>query len=55
MRPSLSLSGSLNNSNDTLADVLDPALIAARLIANIAQPLLDGGRRDAHHAAGAPP
>ncbi len=51
MRPSLSLSGSLNNSSDTLADVLDPALIAARLIANIAQPLLDGGRRDAQRDA----
>lgn len=51
MRPSLSLSGSLTNSNDTLGDVLDPELIAARLIANIAQPLLDGGRRDAQRDA----
>ena len=41
--PSLRFTSSLNNTETDIADVFDPARIAARAIGSIAQPLLDGG------------
>ena len=51
MLPSIRLTGSLSTTADDLADAFDPTLIAARLIANLTQPLLDGGLRDAQRDA----
>ena len=49
--PSLTLTASASTSQNDLADALDPAFIAARAIAGLAQPLYAGGqiaaRRDA--------
>jgi NodT family efflux transporter outer membrane factor (OMF) lipoprotein len=41
--PSFRLTGSLNNNEDDLVDVLDPTRVAARLIASLSAPILNGG------------
>lgn len=51
MLPSLRVTGSVGNSSTELADVVDPALIAARLVASLAQPLFNGGRLRAQQEA----
>lgn len=47
MLPSLRLSGSASTSSTELEDIVDPAKIAARLIASLVQPIFNGGRLDA--------
>lgn len=51
MLPALRLSASIGNSSTELADVVDPALIAGRLVASLAQPLFSGGRLRAQQDA----
>ncbi len=51
MLPSLRLSGSASTNSTELEDIIDPATIAARLIASLAQPLFTGGRLDAQRDA----
>ncbi len=51
MLPSLRLTGALSANETDLADLIDPQLIAARLIASLAQPLFTGGRLDAQRDA----
>lgn len=41
--PSLTLTGSVSNTEDDLADVFDPSRLAARLIASLAAPIFNGG------------
>ncbi len=45
--PSLSLSGSLGGSSNSLNSVLDPANVAWQLAGNLLAPLFDGGARQA--------
>ncbi len=45
--PSLRLTGTVSSDTDEIADLIDPERIAARLIASLAAPLLDGGARRA--------
>lgn len=49
--PSLSLSASAGTNSADLSDALDPALIAARLIGNLVQPVFTAGRLDAQRVA----
>lgn len=51
MLPALRLTGSLSNGSTELEDVVDPALIAARLVASLTQPLFSGGRLRAQQDA----
>lgn len=51
MLPSLRLTAGLSANDTDLADLIDPQLIAARLIASVAQPLFTGGRLDAQRDA----
>jgi NodT family efflux transporter outer membrane factor (OMF) lipoprotein len=51
MLPSLNLSGTLSTNSTDFAEAFDPALIAARLIGNLVQPLYNGGRLDAQRDA----
>jgi outer membrane protein, multidrug efflux system len=51
MRPSLRLTGSGSTSAVEFEDAVDPQLIAARLIAGVAQPLFTGGRLKAQEDA----
>lgn len=51
MLPSLRLSGSASTSSTELKDIVDPALVAARLVAGLAQPLFTGGRLKAQQDA----
>ncbi|MEQ9504697.1 MAG: efflux transporter outer membrane subunit [Hyphomonas sp.] len=51
MLPALRLTGSVGNSSTELEDVVDPALIAARLVASLTQPLFNGGRLEAQQEA----
>lgn len=51
MLPSLRLSTSASTSSTELEDIIDPATIAARLIASLAQPIFNGGRLDAQRDA----
>lgn len=45
MLPRLALTASASTSDDTLVDIFDPRLIAARLVSNLTAPLFDGGTR----------
>ncbi|GAB5379714.1 MAG: efflux transporter outer membrane subunit [Aliiglaciecola sp.] len=45
--PSLSLSGSLGGTSNSLSNILDPANLAWQAVASLAAPLIDGGRLDA--------
>ncbi|TDF38435.1 efflux transporter outer membrane subunit [Alteromonadaceae bacterium M269] len=45
--PSLSLSGSLGGTSNSLSDVLNPANLAWQAIGSLAAPLIDGGRIEA--------
>lgn len=47
MLPSFRLTGSLSNTEDDLVDVFDPTRIAARLIASLSAPILNGGSLEA--------
>jgi outer membrane protein, multidrug efflux system len=47
MRPSLRLSASLSQDAEDLSDLFDVELLAARIAANLAAPLIDGGARRA--------
>ena len=47
MLPSFRLTGSLTNTEDDLVDVFDPTRIAARLIAGLSAPILNGGALEA--------
>ncbi len=49
--PSLRLSASASTSEADFADAIDPELIAARLVASLAQPVFNGGRLDALRAS----
>lgn len=51
MLPSFRLTASLSNSETDIADVFDPARIAARAIGSLTQPLFDGGARAAERDA----
>jgi len=51
MLPALRLTGSVSNSSAELEDIVDPALIAARLVAGLTQPLFTGGRLKAQQEA----
>lgn len=51
MLPALRLTGSAGNDATEFADVFDPALIGARLIAGLTQPLFTGGRLKAQQEA----
>ncbi len=51
MLPSLRLSGSVSGDSSEFEDVFDPALIAGRLVAGLAQPLFSGGRLKAGQEA----
>lgn len=51
MLPALRITGSAGNDSTELEDVFDPALIGARLIANLTQPLFTGGRLKAQQEA----
>lgn len=51
MLPALRLTASGGNDATDLEDVFDPALIGARLIANLTQPLFTGGRLKAQQEA----
>lgn len=49
--PSLNLTASVSTDSDDLANVVDPAFIAARAIANLTQPLYAGGQLTARAEA----
>lgn len=51
MLPALRITGSAGNDSSELEDVFDPALIGARLIASLTQPLFTGGRLKAQQEA----
>ena len=51
MLPSLRLTGSASTSSTELKDIVDPSLVAARLVAGLAQPLFTGGRLKAQQEA----
>jgi len=51
MLPSLRFTGSLSNDSGEVSEILDPALIAGRLVAGLAQPLFSGGRLKAQQEA----
>lgn len=51
MLPSLRLTGSAGTNSSEFEDVVDPSLIAARLVASLVQPLFTGGRLKAQQEA----
>jgi len=51
MLPSLRVTGSAGTSSTEFEDVVDPSLIAARLVAGLVQPLFTGGRLKATQEA----
>lgn len=51
MLPALRLTASAGNDGTDLEDVVDPALLGARLIASVTQPLFNGGRLKAQQQA----
>ena len=51
MLPSLRLTASVSGDSSEFSDVFDPALIAGRLVAGLAQPLFSGGRLKAQQEA----
>ncbi len=51
MRPSINFSASLDSTQATLEDALNPELLLARLIGSLVQPLYTGGRLDAQRDA----
>jgi len=51
MLPSLRVSGTAGTSSAEFEDVVDPSLIAARLVASLVQPLFTGGRLKAQQEA----
>lgn len=51
MLPALRLSAAASGGGSTFEDAVDPALIAARMIAGLTQPLFTGGRLRAQQAA----
>ncbi|MGA1344164.1 MAG: TolC family protein, partial [Hyphomonas sp.] len=51
MLPSLRVTGSFSNDSSEFSEILDPGLIAGRLVAGLAQPLFSGGRLKAQQEA----
>ncbi|MBI1398564.1 efflux transporter outer membrane subunit [Hyphomonas sp.] len=51
MLPALRLTGSASTSSTELKDIVDPALVAARLVAGLSQPLFNNGRLKAQQDA----
>lgn len=51
MLPALRLTGSASTSSAELKDIVDPSLVAARLVAGLAQPLFNNGRLRAQQEA----
>ncbi|HBH89637.1 MAG TPA: RND transporter, partial [Hyphomonadaceae bacterium] len=51
LRPSLSLTASLTNSADNIADVLNPEYLAAQVISSLTAPIFNGGSLEANIAA----